>query len=586
MRNAMSEPPSDQQLLETFARDRSSDAFRALADRHAAWVFASAYRQLRDQHLAEDATQIVFILLARKGGACVLSHHKLTGWLFNTLHFTVRNLKRARIRRQLLETRAAVDRPQIETPDEPEELLAELDIAVSRLSDADRTAILLRFYQDLSYEQIAAALGISEPAARKRVSRATELLRQRLGVAGRTASVTAIAAAAVYGTSHTPATLAATVSSVAVGSVASAGIPASLTAALKGTVSLMAVSKLQTAAIALAIAALVSIPSVYLVSRIVGAATPATAPTVEGPAGGAGEAGGLASPSDELAKQIVSTYALGPDQVCKLVTDAPPPVRAGMWNALQFPAAQGRQPPSGPFIFDWNNGSPQNPVVLSDIGARMTSAQAIGYLCMLIFDTDKLDIRTPLPTDTFTLAGDLVYTHTLSRDRALPLLESAVERTFHASVKLSCADIQESVYVFRGQWNFKRVGFDETRQPPMIGPNVADPLVEIFGGDKFDALAPQVGSGIMDRRGLAVQIGQWIDQPVEIHADGVPPAIGWRYTGPTVDTPAAQKVAHDPISVLNHITDQTGLKWTQETRTVPQVVIEPKPPAPQTTQPG
>jgi protocatechuate 3,4-dioxygenase beta subunit len=52
-----------------------------------------------------------------------------------------------------------------------------LDEAVERLGETDRNAVLLRFFEDRSHQQVGAALGLSEEAARKRVNRALEKLR-------------------------------------------------------------------------------------------------------------------------------------------------------------------------------------------------------------------------------------------------------------------------------------------------------------------------------------------------------------------------------------------------------------------------
>ena len=68
----------------------------------------------------------------------------------------------------------------------------ELDAALASLRESDRKAIMLRFYEHKSFDEIAAALGTAEEAARKRVSRAVEKLRGFFGVASRTLPATAV----------------------------------------------------------------------------------------------------------------------------------------------------------------------------------------------------------------------------------------------------------------------------------------------------------------------------------------------------------------------------------------------------------
>ena len=80
----------DASLLAAFVRDRSEEAFKELVSRHVGMVYSVCYRQLRDAHWAEDVTQAVFILLARKA-ASLQSGVVLGGWLYRSAVFACSN---------------------------------------------------------------------------------------------------------------------------------------------------------------------------------------------------------------------------------------------------------------------------------------------------------------------------------------------------------------------------------------------------------------------------------------------------------------------------------------------------------------
>src|ERR1043165_2096876 len=97
----------DNALLERFARTDSESAFKALVERHVGLVYSAALRQVRDPHHAEDVTQAVFIVLARK--AKKLSRHPgLSGWLLQTTRYAASAHIRSAVRRAQREHEAAM----------------------------------------------------------------------------------------------------------------------------------------------------------------------------------------------------------------------------------------------------------------------------------------------------------------------------------------------------------------------------------------------------------------------------------------------------------------------------------------------
>ena len=221
------QPTDDRALLRQYAEAHSDEAFAALVAQHINLVYSVAVRHLGDPHQAEEVTQAVFILLARKAGQ-LRNDKALSSWLFQTTRLTARNLVRAETRRHRREQEAHVLSLLSESGSEVWSRIAPLlDDAVAGLSEIDRHAVVLRFYEGRSMREVGAALDASEDAAEKRVSRALDKLRtffRRRGIpVGASGLALLISANAVE---PAPAALAATISTVA----AAAGAPLAATA--------------------------------------------------------------------------------------------------------------------------------------------------------------------------------------------------------------------------------------------------------------------------------------------------------------------------------------------------------------------
>ena len=185
----------DRRLLQRYSRDGSEDAFHELVQRHLRLVHATCLRELGDAALAEDAAQIVFLILARKAPTLMLGQ-SLAGWLFVTARYTANDLRKREARRRQHET-------ALENAD-PSSLRYEdfawsfidpnLNDALMTLNRVDREAVLLRFFEQRSYKEVGDHLALSEAAAARRVARALVKLRRQLINAGFAASVSALAA--------------------------------------------------------------------------------------------------------------------------------------------------------------------------------------------------------------------------------------------------------------------------------------------------------------------------------------------------------------------------------------------------------
>jgi RNA polymerase sigma factor (sigma-70 family) len=185
---------SDIELLDAYASGRSEDAFRELVARHIDFIYSAAMRQLRNPHLAEEATQSAFIALAGKARQ-LRRETIIAGWLHRAVHFAALNLQRSEARRKHWEEEAVTMNVPSDTDHVFQEFaLPHVDGALAELSEADRDAVILRFLQQRSFRDVAQTLGTSEEAAKKRVSRALERLRELLVRRGIAISAAALAA--------------------------------------------------------------------------------------------------------------------------------------------------------------------------------------------------------------------------------------------------------------------------------------------------------------------------------------------------------------------------------------------------------
>ena len=181
----------DASLLESYARNRSEEAFGELVRRHLTLVYSAALRRTDgDVHRAKDVAQIVFTALARDAAA-LSRHAALTGWLYTATRNAAIDLMRAERRRQQREEKVHTMEEVSSSPEVHanwEKMRPVLDAAMDELDDRDREAVLLRFFEGQPFASVAAALRVNEDTARKRVDRALDKLGALLARKGITST--------------------------------------------------------------------------------------------------------------------------------------------------------------------------------------------------------------------------------------------------------------------------------------------------------------------------------------------------------------------------------------------------------------
>src|ERR1700753_1358683 len=152
----------DNDLLREYAERGSEEAFTTLVHRHINKVYSVALRHTRDPHQADEITQAVFVILARKSRS-LSPRVILSGWLYQTARLTAVTFIRGNIRRARREQEAHMRTILNENESEHWAQIAPLlDNAMSGLNETDRNAVVLRFFDGKSMKEVGAALGANE----------------------------------------------------------------------------------------------------------------------------------------------------------------------------------------------------------------------------------------------------------------------------------------------------------------------------------------------------------------------------------------------------------------------------------------
>ena len=166
----------DSALLRRYLETPNSSCFEKLVRRHAAMVSQVCRRIIQDEHLAEDATQDVFILLARKAKR-IRQPELLGNWLYGVAVRKSLEVRRSRkvISAPLLETDIA-----IEHGDGAAELAMVVDEELSQLPEKYRVPLVMHYFSGYTVKRIARATEVPSGTLSSRLQRGRELLRSRL----------------------------------------------------------------------------------------------------------------------------------------------------------------------------------------------------------------------------------------------------------------------------------------------------------------------------------------------------------------------------------------------------------------------
>jgi RNA polymerase sigma-70 factor (ECF subfamily) len=182
---SMTDAESSEPEIAWMARIREGDmeAFRLLVETHQARVIGTISKMLGSDAESEDLAQQVFIRVW-KSASRYQPTAKFTTWLFRiTRNLVFNELRR---KRHIVEHSEEIPEPAERVEKEPDRLLLEGELqkaiqeAINELPESQRMAIILRRYEDMSYEDIAKVMETTVPAVKSILFRARAELRDRL----------------------------------------------------------------------------------------------------------------------------------------------------------------------------------------------------------------------------------------------------------------------------------------------------------------------------------------------------------------------------------------------------------------------
>jgi RNA polymerase sigma factor (sigma-70 family) len=544
------QPTTD--LLRLFIQNRSEEAFGKIVLAYIDLIYSTALRHGCDAELAQDVTQLVFISLAQKAPD-LRQDSPLDAWLFAVTRNTALNAVRERNRRTTHERKAATMKNLTVSPslpaDEPGRVEPELSTALARLRERDRNLILLRFTRDLTLGQVGAALGITENAAAKRMTRILDKLRLSLLRKGLDLSLPAMTASlAGFSATHAPETLAT--------SMIHNALLASHThlAATTGGSLIMTTLKAKLAAaifVACLVAALpagvIAIYAYYQSTSppVVLVQPPSVAPAVP--------------PNADLA-EFYRLYTPTPANAVVFV--AAPTERA---RQAVFRISQHNTFPSWThsIAVRFLNGRPQ-------VWGQNSGSYDLAGICELTMGVYPMRFEGPDSIRFAEHPGDFSFLGKASQPQYLSAIGRIADKQFGKHFNLIFRDVVRKVIVLRGQWHFTPVQFTDGKHHRH--------QVELYGVALGDSKTGGGGGGSPDDflGGLSL----WINNAeVVFDATALPSEINWHFnyapqSGTAGQTPPPDH-DHDKTLVLNHVCQQTGLTWSEELRTVHHLFIEP-----------
>lgn len=169
---------SDVQVIQTYLKHQASTCFRILYDRYAGKIYSKAITMLKDEAMAEDATQEIFTKI-------FLNLNKFSGkskfstWVYSvTYNYCIDYIRRGKKAKKLF-TDELENPPDLPSDDVPDEALLTMEVnqlkrVLAELPEGDRSVLLMKYQDEMSIKDIAGIIGKRESAIKMQLKRAKE----------------------------------------------------------------------------------------------------------------------------------------------------------------------------------------------------------------------------------------------------------------------------------------------------------------------------------------------------------------------------------------------------------------------------
>lgn len=172
----------DQEVIHTYLETQANPCFSLLYERYAGKVYSKCLSLLKDEALAQDATQEIFMKIFTNLSR-FREQAKFSTWVYSIAYnYCIDFLRRRQKNKDLFsdELDKASDVPQEEVPDEA--LLAmearQLKEVLDRIPTGDKAILLMKYQDDMSIKDIAGILDKTESAVKMKIKRAKEKAQQ------------------------------------------------------------------------------------------------------------------------------------------------------------------------------------------------------------------------------------------------------------------------------------------------------------------------------------------------------------------------------------------------------------------------